>query len=150
MNCYFSGIIGLALLGASISTLSVCKEQQQKLKDTFDDDLDKKYEAIIEERRNHYIIGLVLGMVVSFLVIRSMKLNRFNLITLFFAITLGIAVLFYMLMPKSDYMLNHLKTEEENKKWLDVYKTMQKRYYVGFVLGALASIPLANMFCKKD
>lgn len=150
MNCYFSGIIGLALLGASIATLTVCKREQQKLKDTFDDDLDKKYEAIIKERRNHYIMGLILGMVVSIVVINTIKLNRFEKISLFFAITLGIAVIFYMLMPKSDYMLNHLKTQDENKKWLEVYKTMQKRYYIGFVLGALASIPLANMFCKKD
>jgi hypothetical protein len=52
-----------------------------------------------------------------------------------------------MSMPKSDYMLNHLKTPEENRKWLQVYNTMKNRYYLGFLLGILAAIPLANVLC---
>jgi hypothetical protein len=52
-----------------------------------------------------------------------------------------------MLMPKSDYMLNHLKTSEENKKWLNVYNSMKSRYFIGFVLGILATIPLARTLC---
>jgi len=40
-----------------------------------------------------------------------------------------------------------LKTEEENKAWLSVYKTMKYRYLIGFVLGALAAIPFATALC---
>ncbi len=67
--------------------------------------------------------------------------------SLFLAVTLLTTVMFYSLMPKSDYMLNHLKTEEENKAWLEVYKTMKQRYFVGLVVGALAAVPLANALC---
>jgi succinate dehydrogenase/fumarate reductase cytochrome b subunit len=56
-------------------------------------------------------------------------------------------VVFYFLMPKSDYMLNHLKTEEQNKAWLEVYKTMKQRYFLGFLFGALAAVPFAHSFC---
>jgi uncharacterized protein YacL len=148
MNCYISGIAGLALLGASISTMSVNKQQQNVLKSVLSDELDKKYESIVIERRNHYIMGLVLGMVISFIVVNKVKSsNYFTRLSLFTMITLVTAVIFYMLMPKSDYMLNHLKTEQENKQWLQVYKTMQSRYFIGLVLGALAAIPIANIMC---
>ncbi len=148
MNCYISGIAGLALLGASISTMSVNKQQQNVLKSVLSDDLDKKYESIVIERRNHYIMGLVLGMIISFIVVNKVKSsNYFTRLSLFTMITLVTAVIFYMLMPKSDYMLNHLKTEQENKQWLQVYKTMQSRYFIGLVLGALAAIPIANIMC---
>jgi hypothetical protein len=43
--------------------------------------------------------------------------------------------------------LNHLRSEEENKAWLSVYKNMKFRYLIGFVLGALAAIPLGNALC---
>jgi uncharacterized protein YacL len=148
MNCYISGIAGLALLGASISTMSVNKQQQNVLKSVLSDDLDKKYESIVIERRNHYIMGLVLGMIISFMIVNKVKSsNYFTRLSLFTMITLVTAVIFYMLMPKSDYMLNHLKTEQENKQWLQVYKTMQSRYFIGLVLGALAAIPIANIMC---
>lgn len=148
MNCYFSGIAGLALLGASISTMSVNKQQQDLLKQEFSDELDRKYEAIIVERRNHYIFGLILGMIISFIVLNRIKsINYYTRITLFLTITLTSAVIFYMLMPKSDYMLNHLRSMEENKKWLQVYKTMQHRYFIGLVLGAFAAIPISTILC---
>lgn len=148
MNCYISGIAGLALLAASISTLSVNKQQHNVLKNVLSDELDKKYETIVIERRNHYIIGLVLGMILSFIVVNKVKSsNYFTRLSLFTMITLVTAAIFYTLMPKSDYMLNHLKTEQENKKWLQVYKTMQSRYFIGLVLGALAAIPIAHIMC---
>ncbi len=148
MNCYISGIAGIALLGASISTLSVNKQQQNVLKSVLSPELDKKYESIIIERRNHYIIGLVLGMILSFIILNSTKITKyFTRLSLFTMITLVTAVIFYMLMPKSDYMLNHLKSEKENKKWLQVYKTMQSRYFIGLVLGALSAIPIAHIMC---
>jgi hypothetical protein len=43
--------------------------------------------------------------------------------------------------------LRHLKTQEENIAWLDVYNTMKYRYFIGFVLGGLAAIPLSLSVC---
>ena len=148
MNCYLSGILGLAMLGASVSTMSVTEEQHNVLRKTFSDELDTIYGNIVIERRNHYVIGLILGIALSYLVLNLVKINnRFHRISLFLTITLMTGVVFYFLMPKSDYMLNHLKTEEQNKAWLEVYKTMKQRYFLGFLFGALAAIPLAHAFC---
>jgi uncharacterized protein YacL len=149
MNCYVSGMLGLAFLGGSIATLTVSKEEHNLLRSTLSEELDKKYQKISNQRRNHYIVGLIIGLLISFIVIKNTNIkNHFTRVTLFFTITLATAIIFYMIMPKSDYMLNHLKTPEQNKRWLDIYKTMKNKYILGFILGILAAIPLANTFCK--
>lgn len=148
MNCYLSGVAGLALLGGSFATLTVTEEQHSALRKVLSDDLAQKYEVIVTERRNHYIFGLILGFMLSFVITNNIRgLNYFTRLMLFFTITLTTGLVFYMLMPKSDFMLNHLKTPEQNKKWLEVYQTMKMRYLLGFLLGALAAIPVAGIFC---
>ncbi len=148
MNCFVSAVVGLAMLGGSVSTMTVTEEQHSNLRAVLSDELDKKYDAIARERRNHYVGGLILGIVLSYLVLQLVKINnRFHKMSLFLAITLLTTVMFYSLMPKSDYMLNHLKTEEENKAWLEVYKTMKQRYFVGLVLGAFSAVTLAYALC---
>ena len=148
MNCVLSGVLGVAMLGASMSTMAVTEEQHNLLRKTFNDELDEIYGNIVIERRNHYVQGILLGSLLAFLITNMTKINnRFHRISLFILVTLMTAVVFYFLMPKSDYMLNHLKTEEQNKAWLEFYKTMKQRYFLGFVFGALAAVPLAYAMC---
>jgi hypothetical protein len=148
MNCFYSALIGFALLGAAISTMTITEKQHNVLRDVLSDNLDKIYEQIIIERRNHYIFGLILGGILAYILLNIVKIgNRFHKVSLFIAITLMTSVVFYLLMPKSDYMLKHLKTQEENEAWLSIYKTMKQRYLIGIILGALASIPLSNALC---
>jgi uncharacterized membrane protein YkgB len=148
MNCFYSGIIALSLFGGALLTMTVTEEQHNVLRNVLPDNLVIIYEQIIIERRNHYIFGLLLGAILAYIVLGVVKTsNRFHKISLFVAITLMTSVIFYSLMPKSDYMLNHMKTQEENKAWLSIYKTMKHRYLIGIILGALAAIPLGNAFC---
>lgn len=148
MNCTASSVLGLGLLGGSLATLSISEEQHHSLQRILPDDLDKLYVKIASERRNHYLQGLMLGIVLSYVILNLVKTsNRFYKMSLFFAVTLLTAVTYYSLMPKSDYMLNHLKTPEQNRAWLQVYKSMRKRYFLGFLLGVAAAIPFANALC---
>ncbi len=149
MNCYLSAALGVAMLGASVSTMTVTEEQHNKLRKLFSDELDEIFEKIVIERRNQYIQGLLLGVAIAFCISKLAKItNQFHKISLFVLVALMTAVVYYFLMPKSDYMLNHLKTQEENKAWLEVYKTMKQRYFLGFVFGALASVPFAYSLCN--
>ena len=108
----------------------------------------KVYNNIISERRNLYFQGLLLCLVISYFSLFFVKtVNRFHRITFFLAITILTSVVYYLLVPKSDYMLNHLTTSEENKAWLDVYNSMKHRYLIGFLLGSATSIPIANAMC---
>jgi hypothetical protein len=150
MNCTISAIAGVGLLGAAAYTSMVPKEDVNRLRDMVSGDAALAYEKISKERATLYIVGLLIGLGVAYLVVflyGGRISNRFHRATTFTAITLFTGVTFYTVYPKSDYMLNHIKNDKEAKAWMEVYKTMKMRYIVGFFLGALAAVPLANAFC---
>lgn len=148
MNCYLSGMIGIAMLAGSFATMSVTETQNNYLRENLSPELAIKYNKIVLERRNLYIQGLILGLFIAYFVLKiQAPVNDFHKITLVLAIALPFCAIYYMLMPKSDYMLNHLSSKEEIQAWLKVYKTMKTRYILGMVLGLLASIPISLSFC---
>jgi len=148
MNCYISGIIGIGLLTASFATMTISKEQTDYLKSILSEDIANKYISIIKERRNLYFQGLFIGLIFAFILMRLVKLsNTFHRITFSLAIVIFTSIIYYQLMPKSDYMLNYLKTKEEISAWLDIYKTMKYTHIYGFILGSIAAIPISYMLC---
>jgi len=148
MNCTSAAILGLSMLGATFATMTVSEEQHAKLRRIFPEDVDAIYDNIIIERRNHYVMGLILGLALAYILVRMIRTtNMFHKISFVVGITSLVAVVFYFLMPKSAYILNYLKTPEQSIAWLDVYKTMKQRYFLGFVIGGLAAIPLAYAMC---
>lgn len=149
MNCYISAIVGVGMLAASFATCSDSQEQQNKLRAQFSPELGKKYGEIVIERRNLYFQGLVLGLVVAFFATKWVApMGTFHKTTFMLAVALPVAVIYYFLMPKSDYMLNHLKTPEDVQAWLSVYNHMKQRYFLGMLFGALATIPIAYAMCS--
>ena len=150
MNCYVATFLGFGLLGASVYTSLVPASEVNRLRNMVSGEAAEAYKRIGNERAILYIQGLGIGIVLAFLIsyyYRSSIKHLFYRTTLFMFITLGFAAFYYSLMPKSDWMLNHLKTEEENKAWLQIYKTMKYRYITGFLFAAIATIPLAYSFC---
>ena len=57
MNCYVSGIVGLGMLFASYSTMSISKQEKNRLLNVFPPELDRIYIKISNERRNIYFQG---------------------------------------------------------------------------------------------
>ena len=49
-----------------------------------------------------------------------------------------IQYLIYTIHPKKQYMLQYIENQKQSKAWLKVYKTMQLKYHLGFVLGIVA------------
>jgi hypothetical protein len=149
MNCNVSTLLGLGMLGATFSTMTVSQNQYNKFIDLLSPDLAKKYLDITHMRRDHYVQGIIIGLVLSYFILNKFPIaNSFHKIILSFGITGLTSVLYYCLMPKNDYMLNHLKTPEEIKAWLNIYKTMKRRYLLGLIFGLLSAIPISNSFCK--
>ena len=151
MECFESALLGIGLLGASVYTSFVPKEEVHMLKNMLSGDALNAYKNINKERFTQYFQGLALVFLLVILINNfygDMITNSFHKTTLFLLIVMSVSLLYYMMMPKSDYMLNHITTEKENKAWLHVYKTMKNRYLIGFLLGALASVPLSNAYCK--
>ena len=91
-----------------------------------------------------------MGLALSYFATQSLPAaSQFHKVAVFIAVTLLVAIIYYSLMPKSDYMLNHLKTEQEIKAWQQVYTTMKSRYMVGAVLGAMAAVPVSFALCSN-
>ncbi len=150
MDCFESALLGVGLLGASVYTSFVPKEEVNMLKNMLSGDALNAYNKINKERYTQYFQGLALGFLLVILINNfygEMITNSFHKTTLFLLIVMSVSLFYYLMMPKSDYMLNHITTEKENKAWLHVYKTMKNRYFIGLVLGLLAAIPVANIYC---
>ena len=63
------------------------------------------------------------------------------------AVAFSVNYFYYILSPKSDWMVLHLKSGEETQAWLKVYRTMQFNYHLGLVLGIIAVVAFGNALC---
>ena len=115
----------------------------------------QRYRNIANERRKIYFTGLFLGFALSMLLLiccRTLLISnsgsRGGLLCMVAAVTLSVNYFYYILSPKTDWMVLHLKSEKETHAWLKVYKTMQYNYHMGLVLGILAVVAFGNAVCS--
>lgn len=154
MPCKISCSISLIFIVGMIYFYNATSENQivKKYKSTLSKPLQKIYDKICMERRNISIQGYILGLILSFgiiyydLKIKKTRLNNISLICIVVATCFLTNYFYYILHPKTDWMLNHLDTKKENKAWLQMYRTMQFNYHLGLVLGILAVGLLAFAF----
>ena len=94
------------------------------------------YEEVINNRRNIYYSGLILGVIIALMFLYLTKSNNYYYkIFSAVAITFFINYFYYILYPKTLYMLEILDTQKENVAWLKIYRYMQLRYHLGFLFG---------------
>tara|TARA_B100000035_G_C21018918_1_gene563212 strand:+ start:1758 stop:2183 length:426 start_codon:yes stop_codon:yes gene_type:complete len=111
------------------------------------------YANIKQERRNIYLSGYSIGFFLSIMAIlyyrnnSKTKLTKTNMICLIFTISFITNYFYYILSPKSNYMILHLDKQEEKEAWLKIYKSMQYNYHFGFVLGIIALLFLTHGTC---
>ena len=123
----------------------------KNLQSVLDKDQLKIYKRITSERLSLYLTGYGLGFIISAIVIfynrslaNSRKLTSAPMMCIVGAITFLTNYFYYILSPKSDWMVLHLKTKEQKEQWLNVYKNMQWNYHFSFLLGILAVVFLAR------
>ena len=115
-------------------------------------DLQKRYDKISQERLmigyQGYALGVILSLGIIFynLKIKGSKMNTITLVCTVIATAFVTNYFYYMLHPKSDWMLNHLQNKEEIKAWLLMYREMQYNYHMGLVLGIIGVGVLAFAF----
>lgn len=109
-------------------------------------DLQKRYENIAQERKNISLRGYGLGLIISLLIIFyivhfkhfSLKGNSFSLVCTVMATCFLTNYFYYILSPKSDWMLNHINNQEQVRAWLLMYREMSYNYHAGLALGIIA------------
>jgi len=125
-------------------------KQKEDFYNTLSQDKIERYEVIINERRTIYLKGYGLGLILAFISLFlyekfgwNDKKKGLNKVCFIGGITLLVNYFYYMLSPKTDYMILHLNEENQRKEWLKINKTMQFKYHIGLLLGIVASMVLA-------
>lgn len=121
-------------------------------KATLTTDLQKKYDTISQERLSISYQGYALGFIFSLCVIyynlkvKHVKMNNTALVCTVVATAFMTNYFYYILHPKSDWMLKHLQNKEEIRVWLQLYREMQYNYHMGLALGIIGVGILAFAF----
>ncbi len=121
-------------------------------KEMLSPELQKRYEKISQERRAISYYGYGLGLIFSlclifyYLQIKKVKMSASALVCMATATTFLTNYFYYMLSPKTDWMLNHMNKQEEVNAWLQMYKGMQYNYHMGMALGIVAVGIFASAF----
>tara|TARA_B100000795_G_scaffold123594_1_gene92117 strand:- start:1251 stop:1700 length:450 start_codon:yes stop_codon:yes gene_type:complete len=112
-----------------------------------DNVLDKKqqilYKNIKKERLHHFYAGLGVGGVLGFFILLSniQIKSKYCLAGLMLILS---TTTVYHILPKTDYMINHLDTVEKKQLWMDVSRNFMKKKMIGFILAIIVyfSMPL--------
>jgi hypothetical protein len=104
------------------------------------------YREIILRRRNLYLTGFALGIVLSILVMMMRGQTRegygWQDACLVTAILFLTSYFYYMLSEKPQLLVVELQDEAQRKKWAEVYRVMSTTYHTGLLLGVLAVVLL--------
>ena len=115
-------------------------------------EIKSEYDRIVAERQQIYFTGYIIGFVVSIfviIVVLKMRMPVSAMICLTVVVSTVINYFYYILSPKTNYMIDLLKTDEQRQDWLKIYKSMQYYYHFSFVLGAVAVGVFAYAFRGK-
>jgi len=141
-------IIGMIYFYNMTDKSTIVKHYKEKLSS----DLQKRYDKIAKERMTisyyGYALGFILSLIIIFynLKIKGAKMTTFALVCTVMATCFLTNYFYYMLSPKSDWMLNHMGNQEEVKAWLQMYREMSYNYHAGLALGIVAVGVLAFAF----
>ena len=142
ISCMISAIfiIGMIYFYNRTDKSEIVKHYKNKLPI----DLQKRYEKISKERMTISYYGYGLGVILSLFIIfynlkiKHVKLNTISLVCTVVATCFLTNYFYYILSPKSDWMLNHTNNQEQVKAWLLMYREMSYNYHAGLALGIVA------------
>lgn len=136
--------LAAGLIGTSLYTMLSCSDCQA-LNQTFDLKQRAIYQGIVNERKSLALQGFLLGLVLSalYLYFMGLSLDPFVNGCIYATITLGVQAFYYLLTPKSTYMVQHLTSQQQLDLYAAANRTMQWRGIMGLLLGflGLALIP---------
>ena len=150
ISCSISAVflIGMLYMNYSITNSQIILKYKSQLPEN----LQKIYEQITNERKTIYYQGYVLGFIFSLFIIFGnvysdhKMLSTTSMICLVLAISFITNYFYYILSHKKNWMLNYIKTSEQTKSWLQMYRGMQLYYHTGLVLGIIAIGIFAHAF----
>ncbi len=150
ISCMISAVFIISMIYFYNSTdkSTIVKQYKEKLSP----ELQQRYDRISKERMNISYQGYAAGFILSLCIlyynlnIKGAKMSNFSLVCTLMSTCFLTNYFYYMLYPKSDWMLNHVDNQEEVQAWLQMYREMQYNYHAGLVLGIVGVGVLAFAF----
>ena len=143
-------IIATIWMNISMRNKSTFETTYLKLLDNRQKDI---YNKIKIERANIAMSGYGAGLLLSLLLIvlnyissRKHSLSTTSMACLTGAVTFSVQYFYYILSPKTDFMVLHLESREQREAWLKIYKQCQYNYHLGLVIGIIGAILLSASF----
>ena len=124
----------------------------EKYRKSLPTSLVQTYDYITRERTVIYYTGYALGLILAIIIItyntvvRKEKVTSLSLVCTIVGFAFIVNYFYYILTPKSKWMLNEIRTPEETKAWLEMYKNMSFYYHSGLLLGLVAVGTLGYAF----
>ena len=146
MPCTISCMISAVFIIGMIYFYNMTNKSEivKHYKSSLPSDLQKRYDNISQERMKISVYGYIYGFILSLFIIfynlkfKGIKMNTFALVCTVMATCFLTNYFYYMLSPKSDWMLNHINNPEQVKAWLLMYREMSFNYHTGLALGIIA------------
>jgi predicted PurR-regulated permease PerM len=134
-------IVSMIYMNNATQSSQVIQQYQKQLPPN----LQSLYQKIATERLHIYYMGYILGFLLSLIIIfynRQMhprqQMSLLTITTIVVAVSFITNYFYYILSPKSAWMLDNITTVDQNKAWLKMYRHMQVYYHSGLVLGIVA------------
>lgn len=152
ITCAISAVFIIGMIFMTVATTQndvIAKYEKQLPKE-----LHVIYQNIAKDRLRNYYVGYILGFILAIIIIfynmnlRKMPASNISMVCLVVATSFLVNYFYYTLAPKNDWMLNHVKTPEQTKAWLEMYRGMQFYYHSGLVLGLIGVGTFTFAFCK--
>ncbi len=136
MPCYLSCFLAVAIVSSSVAIMvsTRAKLLSHQFVATLDADQRQTYATIVQERFRHYTLGVAVGLFLAFVYAMAIPSADFSMCMFAFIVVMTQYVV-YRLMPKSDWMVRHLKNEKQIVVWQDVYNVMNRQSHNGFLVG---------------
>jgi hypothetical protein len=149
ITCGLSSFFIISMVYTNFSMLN--SQIIQKYKNQLPSDLFKTYLEIIDERTKIYYFGYFLGFILSMIIIFNAqisknKMSNLGMVCLVITVSSIVNYFYYILTPKKKWMLNKIKTEQQTKEWLQMYRHMQVYYHTGFIFGIIGIALFAFAF----
>lgn len=157
MVCAASCAIAFIFIVANVycCTMGNRSEVIQEFVSKLSPEKQRRYAVITRERQGIYFMGLFLGFILAMVLLACCRKyflgpsgSRAGLLCMVAAVAFSVNYFYYILSPKSDWMVLHLNSGQETQAWLKVYRTMQYNYHVGLVLGIIAVVAFGNAMCS--
>ena len=145
MYCY----IGYGLLGSMLACMILSNKGKYNsaFENLLNSEQKQKYNSIKKERLRIYFEGQILGVILALLLTSKVNLDKCKKICLFITVILGVNYLYYILHPKSDYILRHLNCKQQIDAWLKQYIHMKNLHKIGFILGLMGYVLIGKSLC---